>query len=77
MPQFLIWAIPFLLAYFIFKFPHLQLPLKSLLFIEERDLTETVEKYISPIRSFERSAVRNRVVGHSIGEYGSVYCYGL
>ena len=41
---FLLWA------YFIFQFPHLQLPLKSLLFVEERDLTETVEKYISTFK---------------------------
>ena len=45
MPCSLIWAIH-LWAYFIFRFLHLELPLKSLLFIEERDLTETVEKYI-------------------------------
>ena len=48
MPCSLIWAIH-LWAYFIFRFLHLQLPLKSLLFIEERDLTETVEKYIALI----------------------------
>ena len=41
---FLLWA------YFISQFPHLQLPLKFLLFVEERDLTETVEKYISPFK---------------------------
>ena len=41
---FLLWV------YFIFQFPHLQLPLKSLIFVEERDLTETVDKYISPFK---------------------------
>ena len=41
----LIWA-THLWACLIFRFPHLQLPLKSLFFIEGKDLTETVEKYI-------------------------------